>query len=168
MAAETPNIDIEEYRFEDDGSIPNSRIPVLVYRGAHPLGADLADRLEAIFERNDWSRGWRDGIYDYHHFHSTAHEVLGIARGEARIRLGGEHGRTVAVKAGDVMVLPAGTGHRNEGSSSGAYAGGRSWDICRGEPTQREQKLRNIRAVPLPTADPLHGAVGPLTQRWRG
>ena len=106
------------------------------------------------------------------HYHSTAHEVLGICQGEAKVRLGGDHGLVMTVKSGDALVLPAGTGHQNLGSSPdllvvGAYPGGMDWDLCRGEPGVREDELRNIQAVPLPENDPLFGRDGPLMHLWR-
>ena len=117
---------------------------------------------EALFAGNGWEGAWRDGIFSFHHFHSTAHEVLGIARGNARVSLGGPRGQTFAVRAGDVMVLPAGTGHCNAGASSdllvvGAYPDGMKWDIRRGDPAERDEVLANIRAVPLPRCDPVEG-----------
>jgi hypothetical protein len=69
---------------------------------------------------------------------------------------------------GDVLVLPAGTGHRNIGSSAdllviGAYPDGMSWDLRRGDPAEHDEVLANIHAVPLPKSDPVSGAAGPLT-----
>lgn len=165
--------EVEAYRFEDGGRIPNNpALPLLLYRAAIRPGEDAVARFEALFAANGWGGGWRDGIYAYHHFHSNAHEVLGIARGEARVRLGGEGGATVAVRAGDVIVIPAGVGHKNEGASDdllvvGAYPGGRQPDLRTGEPGERSEVLENIRKVPLPDADPIHGADGPLLQHWR-
>ena len=171
--AMTDAVTIETHRLEDDGRIPNNpALPLLVYRGVLALSAgDPAAECEATFARNGWTGGWRNGIYDYHHYHATTHEVLGIVRGEARVRFGGERGPLVTVREGDVVVIPAGVGHKNEGSTPdllvvGAYPDGRDWDLCRGEPGERPRVLDNIAAVPLPGADPLHGADGPLVRLW--
>jgi uncharacterized protein YjlB len=101
-------------RFADDGVIPNNaKLPLIIYRGAvRTAGApDPAALLEVLFERNGWKSSWRDGIFDYVHYHSQIHEVLGIARGHATVRFGGSRGRVLKLKAGDVAILPAGTGH---------------------------------------------------------
>ncbi len=110
---------------------------------------------EALFADNGWEGACRDGIFSFHHFHSTADEVLEIVRGNARVTLGGPRGQTFAVRAGDVMVLPAGTGDCNAGASDdllvvGAYPEGMEWDIGHGDPAARDEVLANIRAVPLP------------------
>ncbi|MFZ0043648.1 MAG: cupin domain-containing protein [Solirubrobacteraceae bacterium] len=149
--------------------IPNSPLPVLVYPGVE--GAGDAASAEALFAGNGWLGAWRDGIFDFHHFHSTAHEVLAITAGSATVALGGPDGETVEVSRGDVLVLPAGTGHRNLGSSDdllvvGAYPDGMSWDIRRGDPAELDEVKANIAAVPLPGADPVHGAGGPLGDLW--
>ncbi len=165
-------VEIRTLQLSDDGRIPNSRLPLLLYQGALAgETGDLADALERRFARNGWSGGWRNGIYPFHHYHSTSHEVLGIARGRARVRFGGERGETVDVGAGDVVVIPAGVGHKNEGSSPdlvvvGAYPDGQDWDLCRGEPGERPRVLESIAAVPMPATDPVHGADGPLLERW--
>src|SRR4030088_2530857 len=103
---------IETYRFDDDGRIPNSLLPVLLYPRALGTGGGAAAH-ETLFASHRWLGAWRDGIFDFHHFHSTAHEVLGIAAGRAKVVLGGPHGRRFELVAGDVVVLPAGTGHCN-------------------------------------------------------
>ena len=104
------------FMFSDDGSVPNNPLlPVLLYRGAVDVAAarDPETTIEQTFIANGWSHGmWRNGIHPYTHFHSMTHEVLGIARGTARVRLGGPQGQEFDVTAGDVMVLPAGTGHQ--------------------------------------------------------
>jgi uncharacterized protein YjlB len=161
--------DPETYVFEDDGAIPNSPLPVLVYH-------DVAEASDAagcgeLFAGNGWLGTWRDGIFSFHHFHSTAHEVLGIVAGSASVVLGGPSvGRTFEVRAGDVLVLPAGTGHCNVGSSDllvvGAYPDGMRWDIRRGDPAEHDEAVANIRAVPPPNADPVRGGDGPLTALW--
>lgn len=162
--------DPETFTFPGDGAFPNSPLPVLVYRGLD-LAADAA-RAEEAFAAHNWLGAWRDGIFPFHHFHSTAHEVLAIVGGSARVTLGGPGGQTFDVGHGDVLVLPAGTGHRNEGSSGdflvvGAYPDGMDWDLRRGDPDQYEEAQRNISAVPLPDADPVFGANGPLSRLWR-
>jgi uncharacterized protein YjlB len=165
---------VDALRFDDDSAIPNNRLPLLVYPGAvEASGADPARAFETRFAANGWRGSWRNGIYPFAHYHSTAHEVLGIARGEARIRFGGANGRVLTVRAGDVVVIPAGVGHQNLGSSPdllvvGAYPGGADWDLCYGRPEERPRVLENIARVPLPAADPLHGEDGPLVEHWRG
>lgn len=161
---------VETHRFADDGIIPNSGLPLLVYRQVL-TGSDLARAFERRFGANDWRGGWRNGIFDYHHFHSTSHEVLGIAAGSATVRFGGPHGEAVAVAAGDVVVIPAGVGHKLESGSGdllvvGAYPEGRAYDLRRGDPAERAEVLANIAAVPLPSTDPLVGSGGPLVETW--
>jgi uncharacterized protein YjlB len=162
---------VETFTFEDDGSIPNSSLPVLIYHGALDEGAG-AGAFEHRFAGHGWLGAWRDGIFSFHHFHSTAHEVLGIARGRASVILGGPRGRDFQLTAGDVAVLPAGTGHFNAGSSTdllvvGAYPNGMRWDLRRGDPAEHDEVLANIARVPLPERDPVQGAEGALVELWR-
>src|SRR5205823_14574166 len=105
------------------------------------------------------------------HDHRTAHAGLGIAAGSLRVRLGGEDGTTVELHAGDVVVIPAGVAHKNEGASPdlavvGAYPGGKSPDMCTPAAQHRERALRNVREVPLLASDPVYGKPGPLMKRW--
>jgi uncharacterized protein YjlB len=164
---------VEAVSFAADADIPNNpRLPLLVYRDVLPLDGDAAGACLARFAGHGWTGGWRNGIYSYHHFHSQAHEVLGIVRGRAEVRFGGPGGRTLPVAVGDVVVVPAGVGHKNEGASAdllvvGAYAGGREPDLCRGKDAARTDVVAAIAAVPLPGSDPVLGESGPLLERWR-
>ena len=159
--------------FHDDGRIPNSRLPVLVYHLRLKGGVDKAAAFEALFTQNNWNPLWRAGIFDYHHYHSNAHEALGVASGKARVTLGGEAGQTFRVKEGDVLVLPAGTGHRCIERSEdflvvGAYpVGQENYDIQRPSVETHDASLACIAAVPLPTADPVTGPDGSLIEAWR-
>jgi uncharacterized protein YjlB len=160
--------------FEDDGIIPNHpRWPLIIYRGAIILRDDLdpAAILEDVFARNGWGQSWRNGIYDYVHYHSRVHEVLGVARGAATVEFGGLHGKKLELKAGDVAVLPAGTGHRRIEASSdflvvGAYPPSGTYDLCTTS-EDRNHALKTVRRVPRPRRDPLYGARGGLVGAWR-
>ena len=163
---------VETYTFDRDGGFPNHVMPLVVYRGAMAPQDDLAPAFEQLFADHDWSHSWRDGIFDFHHFHSNAHEVLGVARGTALVRFGGPNGTSIALAAGDVAILPAGTGHCRETASAdllvvGAYPGGANYDIRRGDIAEYEEVSANIRRVMLPREDPVGGADGRLATLWR-
>jgi uncharacterized protein YjlB len=155
--------------FADDGIFPNSRLPLLIYGAA--VAEPSPEAMEALFAKNGWPPQWRSGVYPFHHYHSTAHETLGIARGSAQLMLGGPKGREFEVKAGDVIVIPAGVAHRRLSSSDdflvvGAYPPGADWDLRKGEASDRPQTDENIARVPIATSDPVTGTAGQLTRLW--
>ena len=157
-----------------DGNFPNNpHLPLLIYQGAvEAAGDNLAATIEEIFRSNQWEGCWRNGIYTYHHYHSTAHEVLGIYRGTARVQLGGPEGLVSEVKAGDFIIIPAGVSHKNLGSSTdfacvGAYPQGQSYDMNYGKEDELPEAIEHIRHLPLPAADPVFGAEGQLLKYWK-
>jgi len=155
-----------------DGAIPNHpRFPLLVYPHAFPESV-TAETIIDRFESNRWKDHWINGVFPYHHFHTTAHEVLGCFRGRAIVQFGGRRGPELEIAAGAAVVIPAGVGHKRLSASTdfgvvGAYPPGENHDLCTGtEPDAAEQAAR-IAAVPLPPADPIHGEDGPLFEHWK-
>jgi uncharacterized protein YjlB len=159
----------QQFHLKPNGWMPNNPFPVLLYRGGLPASTDLASDMESLFAANGWPPQWRNGVYSFHHYHSTAHEVLGFAAGHADLVLGGEGGTPVTVHTGDVLVLPTGTGHCRITASDdflviGAYPKDETWDICRTAPTP--ETLDHMRHVRFPASDPLTGPQGALPKLW--
>jgi uncharacterized protein YjlB len=169
------NADIEplSFVFEDDGLVPNNQLPFLVYKGVVDVANDHPEKtIEGLFGANGWGAMWRNGVYDYVHYHATVHEVLGVARGCARVRFGGNSGKELEIMAGDVAILPAGTGHQCVYASPdfcvvGAYPPGPPMQITRPTPENHEKALKTIPAVKVPKTDPVRGEDGPLVMLWR-
>ena len=170
---DTTSGNLQTLLFEDDGATPNNRFPVLLYRFQLDPADDNASAFEALFSAHQWTPLWRAGIFHYHHFHTNAHEALGVASGHAQVTLGGEAGLTLSIKAGDVLVLPAGTGHRCVEASDdflvvGAYPHGQEdYDIQRPASAAHPHALARIAKVPLPEQDPVSGIRGALMTHWR-
>jgi len=161
----------ELHYFQDDGIVPNSPLPLLVYYKAfEERELKGATWLEQKFLSNNWYNSWRNGIFTFQHYHSITHEVLGIYSGEALVLLGGESGKKVEIEAGTIVVIPAGVGHKNLESHKlgvvGAYPNGMAVDIMRCEPGERPRVDDNIRKVPVPAEDPLLGPADGLVKRW--
>ncbi len=163
------------HSFADDGRIPNNPdLPFVLYRGGIDLAGspDPEKLIEKTFADNGWGNMWRNGISPYVHYHSMIHEALAIARGYATVRFGGEHGEDIAVAPGDVVILPAGTGHQCLKQSRelvviGAYPPTGKYNLCRGSKAEHSRALASIRKVPQPAADPVFGDQGPLLALWR-
>jgi uncharacterized protein YjlB len=164
-----------EFIFADDGRVPNNpALPFIHYRTPIdlPEEGDPAAAFEQLFEENGWGDAWRNGIYDYVHYHSSTHEVLGVARGHAKVRFGGDKGRVFDLGPGDVAILPAGTGHQALSASDdllvvGAYPPEGKYDECTGSEEEHARALQSIPKVALPAKDPVFGADGPLLRCWK-
>ena len=159
--------------FGDDGLTPNNILPLVIYKCAINLDrAHPENTIEKLFGGNGWGQDmWRNGIYDYLHYHSTVHEALGIARGHARVRFGGDKGKEFELAAGDVAILPAGTGHQCVNASDdfsvvGAYPPGAKMQVTRPTPENHAQALKTVPKVKRPNSDPVMGTDGPLVKLW--
>jgi uncharacterized protein YjlB len=173
MPAVRDNIEPTAIVFADDGLVPNNPMPFLVYKGAVALDRGEPEAaIEKLFGSNGWGAMWRNGVYDFLHYHASVHEVLGIARGSARVRFGGDKGKVLAIAAGDVAILPAGTGHQclsasDDFSVVGSYPPGPPMDLQRPSPEAHVRALKTIPMVALPKTDPVMGADGPLVRLWK-
>jgi uncharacterized protein YjlB len=163
----------ETYVFKTDGLVPNSSLPVIVRRSAvTPNSGDPAGSFVNLFQKHDWTGPWDQEIHEFTHYHSTAHEVIGVVAGTASIRFGGENnGDTVALSAGDVAVIPAGVAHAlikksDDFAVTGAFADGRAADVVTDDPKALQSAKQRVDAVPLPANDPIDGGDGPLTKLW--
>ena len=173
MSVVSPDMQPLTFVFEDDGLVPNNPMPFLVYKGAIDIANAHPEKIiEGLFGANGWDDMWRNGVYDYLHYHATVHEVLGIARGHARIRFGGDAGKEFEISAGDVAILPAGTGHQCLSASEdfsvvGAYPPGARMHVTRPTPENYRKALKTIPEVRPPKTDPVMGEDGPLVQLWK-
>jgi uncharacterized protein YjlB len=158
--------------FADDGLVPNNLLPFVVYKHAIDVANDHPEKtIEGLFGANGWGEMWRNGVYDYLHYHATVHEALGVARGYARVRFGGDNGKVIEIAAGDVAILPAGTGHQCISASRdfcvvGAYPPGPKMHVTRPTPENYAKAVKTIPEVKLPKTDPVLGENGPLVRLW--
>ena len=156
------------------GAIPNHpRWPLLVYPSAVAITtSDPAAAFEELFDRNGWPAAWRNGIHPFHHFHCDAHEALGVYSGEVTAQFGGDGGIVITARPGDVIVLPAGTGHKKLSSQGGlgivgAYPAGQTPDMCTPLASRVKRSASAIARVALPSRDPVYGPNGPLFTHWQ-
>jgi uncharacterized protein YjlB len=164
-------------KFQGDGQTPNNeRFSFIHYKSPVKLDADYdpAAIFEELFASNGWGESWRDGVYDFLHYHTHTHEVLGIAQGSVKVQFGGRKGEIIALQTGDVVVLPAGTGHIRLSKSSdllviGAYPaarGGGRYNELRPQDIDYETARREIARVGIPAKDPVYGKDGGLRAIW--
>lgn len=172
MTAICENTEPQTFVFADDGLVPNSRLPFVIYKNVLRLGDHPERTIEGLFGSHGWGQMWRNGVFDYLHYHATVHEALGVARGSARVRFGGNGGRDFTLEAGDIAILPAGTGHQCFAASDdfvvvGAYPPGPRMEITRPTPENHRKALDTIPKVARPDTDPVFGENGSLVDLWR-
>jgi uncharacterized protein YjlB len=172
MPVVSDDIEPLSFVFKDDGLVPNNPMPFLVYKDAIAVDTRHPEKtIEGLFGANGWGDMWRNGVYDYLHYHATVHEALGIARGHAQVRFGGDRGKTFELSPGDVAILPAGTGHQclsasDDFSVVGAYPPGAKMHVTRPTAENYRKALKTIPEVRRPNSDPVRGADGPLVKLW--
>src|ERR1700675_3514629 len=173
MSVISADIEPLTFVFGDDGLVPNNPMPFLVYKQAVALDNACPEKtIEGLFGANGWGDMWRNGVYDSLHYHSTVHEAPAIARGHARVRFGGNSGKEFEISAGDVAILPAGTGHHclsasRDFSVVGAYPPGARMLVTLPTAENHRKALETIPKVKLPNSDPVLGENGPLVRLWR-
>ena len=164
---------MEQIILQDDGVFRNSRLPALLYKDVLDIPVLFpATHVRHLFEKNDWSNSWDAGIFEYHHYHSITHEVLGIYKGQTKLQLGGPSGPKIFIEKGDVLIIPAGVAHKNLGAEDsvgviGAYPDGREYDMNYGKPGERPGTDKNINSISVPVSDPVMGEHKGLTTIWR-
>lgn len=168
------HVNIIRHILKDDGTFPNNGLlPLLVYQRALQIPDEDAEKvIIELFETNEWINAWVDGVFDYDHYHSTAHEVLGIIRGSARIQFGGPGGVALLVEQGDTVIIPAGVAHKaldlyDDFACIGAYPAGQDYDILTGKDGEHDKAVENTKKLELPLADPVYGTDGPLLTNWK-
>jgi uncharacterized protein YjlB len=173
MLVKPAPIKVPAYQIPDNGIFPNSILPVLLYKAVFQLPNDHSPGLiESVFEDNNWTNSWRNGIYTYNHYHSITHEVMGIYSGDCHVLLGGDKGIQLLVEKGDVLLIPAGVAHKNVGATInfkciGAYPDGKDFDINLGKSGERPRTDHHIKKVPLPKKDPIYGRDACLSRYWK-
>lgn len=172
-ASRIRTVEVQTTLLADTGTIPNNpKLPLLLYKQAVDLPEDGAPELfEDLFTTHGWPAAWRNGIHPFHHYHSTAHEALGVYAGSATALIGGEGGIEVTVERGDVVIIPAGVGHKCLQKSTdlaivGAYPANTGPDLMKGKSEERPACIEAIAKVAIPPQDPLYGVGGPMGEHW--
>lgn len=158
--------------FERDDGIPNSRLPLLLWKKRLPVEHCDGQAACALYRRNGWGGTWVYTVYPFWHFHTRGHEVLGCVAGHARIGFGGDAGMVAEIEVGDVAVIPAGVGHRKLEASAdflmaGGYPPGQEGNIIRPGDLDVDRAMAEIRDVALPMTDPITGRADGVVASWR-
>ncbi len=151
---------IETHLLQAGEGMPGGRFPLVVYRQVLSGEALSPEGCEALFRRNGWQGTWVNGVFPYWHYHLRSHEVLGCVAGSARIGFGGDQGVVADVHAGDVVVIPAGVGHKRLSQQPGfqvvgGYPPGQDGTVTNPGDVDPETAERAVAAVPSPATDPV-------------
>ena len=153
----------ETIQITPDAPYPGNDLPVRLYRQALSGSRDtLITGFKRLFTSHGWSEPWINGIYDFHHFHAEAHEVLGCAAGRVTVQLGGPNGPKLTLQAGDAVLLPAGVTHKRLEASAdyrilGSYPHDQEPDLRKGDPKEWEVVTTAIQDVQIWDQDPVTG-----------
>lgn len=150
----------------------NLRYPLLIYKQVFSAINESPETIQSVLKQNNWIHSWVDSIYDFHHYHSNTHEVLGILSGNCQVQFGGEQGPIYTVNQGDVVILPAGVAHKSLNMSTdfrciGAYPLDVGYDMNYGKLEECVKAFESIKQVELPKKDPVFGERGLLFQYWK-
>ena len=157
------SVEIHRLAAKRGDDVPNNeRYPALILSDVLSGETDPAE-IHALYAENGWGGAWTWQVFDYHHFHPDAFEVLAVAKGSATLMLGGPQGQEVEVSAGDVIILPPGYGHkqiekRDGFTVCGGYPPGQdNFSTIRASEGYDDRVLATIRDVAPPDVDPLYG-----------
>jgi uncharacterized protein YjlB len=164
----TPQI----HHFSPSNGIPNSRLPLVIWKGGLPAAARRGEDACALYRRNGWGGTWVYTVYPFWHFHTDGHEVLSCVAGTAKIGFGGDDGIVADVSVGDVAIVPAGVGHKKLSASpgfqmAGGYPPKQQGSIVRPGQMTDEEIAAAIAKVALPETDPITGERGGVVEIWR-
>ena len=173
----TPLKDLKvlKHQIPAHGLVPNTSIqgkPLMIYKSAFPPNTSASEIESHLSSIGVVTPQWRFTMYSFDHFHSTSHEVLGIAAGKAKLSFGHlKNPKRVeeVVQKGDVIIMPAGVSHRIledvDGGFSmvGCYPTGCNWDMCYGK-SGEEKKIDRIKDVAWFKRDPVYGDSGPTLE----
>ncbi|GAB7343370.1 hypothetical protein MBLNU457_1410t1 [Dothideomycetes sp. NU457] len=169
----------EVYFLKPTTHVPNSFLPVLIYRHVLPEPLSEATAIEYL-EKNQWSHGGTFKHFPQHHFHTVTHECYAIFKGSTRY-LFGKGPLDEDVKGIEVDLYAAASSsyslthpHPYPLPHQAVYPltvakDSPHWDnnFCKASETETAQKAIDAHAVPIPDYDPVYGLDGPLVQLWR-
>lgn len=165
-------MNVRTFKLAGDALMPNSDLPVITLSDLVAETSIEANEMAARFETNGWQGTWTYTIFDYWHYHIEGHEVLGCVGGEATVGLGGPCGIEIKMRPGDVVLIPAGVGHKRLSGTDdfavvGAYPEGQNGSITRAGSLDLEKARAMIGGLALPEQDPVIGEKPGHLRFWK-